>query len=242
MNLISTDHDIKKELTNPGYSVITANKLHFSPVLDNERKVFVKDWSKLKVDNHMIDGEKYRLRRYGRFTLESKSGKLDYQGKVNYFQTEELNTYAGGQVRNFAPLFEESVRNKFLRELILFDFNQLPIKAEFENIKWNVGIHQIRIIAEPGKLGQPAPEGIHKDGEMYTVQHLIERRNIEGGENAAYDNDKNLITTWIQSQKFDSYYFEDDAIYHSVSQISCKEKSSVGYRDVLLIDFDPIRE
>lgn len=77
---------------------------------------------------------------------------------------------------------------------------------------------------------------------MYTVQHLIEKKNIEGGENAAYDNDKNRIAKWMQSQRFDSYYFEDDVIYHSVSQVTSKDESSIGYRDVLLIDFDPIKD
>ncbi|OLS19338.1 MAG: hypothetical protein HeimC2_41740 [Candidatus Heimdallarchaeota archaeon LC_2] len=242
MNLIITSHNIKNELVNPGYSVIPAEELYFSPVLDEEKAKFLKDWNKLEIDNHMMDGGKYRLRRYGRFTFDNETEKLDYQGEVKYFQTEELNTFAGGQVRKFAPLFDETVQNNFLRELILFDFNQLPIKDEFQNIKWNVGIHQIRILAEPGKKGQPAPEGIHKDGEMYTVQHLIERKNIEGGENAAYDNDKNRIAKWMQSQRFDSYYFEDDVIYHSVSQVTSKDESSIGYRDVLLIDFDPIKD
>ncbi|MHA2098661.1 MAG: 2OG-Fe dioxygenase family protein [Candidatus Kariarchaeaceae archaeon] len=242
MNLITTSHNIKNELVNPGYSVIQANEIYFSPILDEDRKAFLNDWSKLELDNHMMDGGKYRLRRYGRFTLNTETNDLEYQGKVNYFQTEEMNTFAGGMTRSFAPLLDDTVENQFLRELIYFDFDQIPIKSEFENSKWNVGIHQIRILAEPGKQGQPAPEGIHKDGEMYTVQHLIERKNIEGGENAAYDNEKNRIATWMQLQQFDCYFFEDDAIYHSVSKITSKDETCVGYRDVLLIDFDPISD
>ncbi|MCE7734140.1 MAG: 2OG-Fe dioxygenase family protein [Candidatus Heimdallarchaeota archaeon] len=242
MNLITTSHEIKNELTNPGYSVVPSDEIHISKNLNEAKKAFFNDWNHLIVDEHMNDGGKYRLRRYGRYSLNSETMDLNYQGEVEYFQTKGLNPLNGGEVRQFAPITKESVENQFLQELILFDYNQLPIKPDLTTTKWNVGVHQIRILAEPGKQGQPAPEGIHKDGEMYTVQHLIDRNNIEGGQNAAYDNNKNLIATWMQSKKFDSYYFEDDAIYHSVSEITSKDESCMGYRDVLLIDFDPIKD
>lgn len=246
MDLINTSYNIKNELTDPGYSVVPSDKIHISEELNDEKKAFFDDWNSLERDNFMNDGGEYRLRRFGRFSLDSESKKLKYQGEVDYFQSEDLNELNGGVVRKFAPIMGKSINNKFLKELIFFDFNQLPIQDQLiEGQKitdWNVGVHQIRILAEPGIQGLPAPEGIHKDGEMFTVQHLIERKNIEGGENAAYDNDKNLIATWMQSKHFDSYYFEDDAIYHSVSQITSKDQSCIGYRDVLLIDFDPIKD
>ncbi len=242
MYRITTSHNIQSELKNPGYSVVPADKIQISEELNKEKKIFFKDWSGLELDQFMNDGGKYRLRRYGRYSLNSESESLLFQGDVDYFQSKYLNELNGGEVRKFAPLCKETVDNRFLHELIIFDFSQLPLRDELKNQMFNVGVHQIRILAEPGKQGQPAPEGIHKDGEMFTVQHLVERNNIEGGQNAAYDNDKNLIATWMQSKHFDSYYFEDDAIYHSVSQITSKDKSCIGYRDVLLIDFDPIKD
>ena len=56
MNLITTNREIKKELINPGYSVIPASEIYFSPILDQDRESFVQDWGNLQLDEHMKDG------------------------------------------------------------------------------------------------------------------------------------------------------------------------------------------
>ena len=130
--------------------------------------------------------------------------------------------------------------NKILKQLILFDFHHLPTNDKIISNKWLVGIHQIRIKAMKEQIGLPTPEGIHKDGEMFTVQHLINCINVTGGKIYIYDNDKNVICSWTQQIQFDSYFFEDDAIWHSVSPIHSDNRNLPAYRDILLIDFDPL--
>ena len=109
-------------------------------------------------------------------------------------------------------------------------------------MNWVVGIHQFRVIATNTVKGLPTPEGIHQDGEMYGAQHLINRENITGGENFIYDLNKKLICGWTQQNQFDSYFFEDDAIWHSVSPIKAKNDNLPAHRDVLIIDFVPLDE
>ncbi len=240
--MITTTHPIIEEVKKQGFSVIESDELKFAKGMESHKSKLMESWESLELDQHMKDGGTYRLRRYGRFTFNPKEGSLEIQKNITYFQSKDYNPLNGGEVRKFAPLTEETINNPFLRALILFNFSQLPIPEELYNGLWNVGIHQIRIIAEPGKPGNPTPEGIHKDGEMFTVQHMIQRKNIEGGVNSAYDNSKNPIGSWTQKVPFDSFYFEDDAIYHGVTPIESKDKNNPGVRDILLIDFDPKNE
>jgi hypothetical protein len=88
--------------------------------------------------------------------------------------------------------------------------------------------------------GNPTPEGIHRDDEYYTSQHLISRHNIGGGINYFYGNGREPTgdpqAVWTQKSYFDSYYF-DCSLWHSVSPIVSGERDGGGHRDVLLIDF-----
>ena len=187
----------------------------------------------------MADGGKYRLRRYGLFQLSAATGHLAYIPRASFYQSIEINPLNGGEQRHFAPLAADTVKNPFLRDLIQFDFAQLTSKKHIKN-DWLVGVHQIRILATTGVTGNPTPEGIHRDDETYTAQHLINRHNINGGINYFYGSGpqptRHPQAVWKQESYFDSYYF-DRSIWHSVSPIASGDRDGDGYRDVILIDF-----
>jgi len=187
----------------------------------------------------MADGGKYRLRRYGLFQLSAATGHLAYIPGASFYQSIEINPLNGGEQRHFAPLAADTVKNPFLRDLIQFDFAQLTSKKQIKN-DWLVGVHQIRILATTGVTGNPTPEGIHRDDETYTAQHLINRHNINGGINYFYGSGpqptRHPQAVWKQKSYFDSYYF-DRSIWHSVSPIACGDSDGDGYRDIILIDF-----
>lgn len=94
--------------------------------------------------------------------------------------------------------------------------------------------------AGAGVSGHPTPEGVHRDDETYTAQHLIARHNIAGGINHFYGSGSDPTidpeAVWEQTSYFDSYYF-DRSIWHSVSPIDCRNPGDAGHRDVILIDF-----
>ena len=83
-------------------------------------------------------------------------------------------------------------------------------------------------------------EGIHRDDETYTAQHLIARHNIGDGINYFYGSGPEPMTrpqaVWKQQCYFDSYYF-DRSLWHSVSPIVSGKRDGDGHRDVILIDF-----
>ncbi len=48
-----------------------------------------------------------------------------------------------------------------------------------------MGIHQIRVVASKDEQGEPAPEGIHKDGFDYVGIFCINRDGISGRRDAS---------------------------------------------------------
>jgi hypothetical protein len=200
-------------------------------------ELFRRDWEHLEPDPYMADGGSYRFRRYGLF--QTSAGQLSHVPGASFFQGVDVNPLNGGEHRHFAPLTDDTVNNPFLHELMLFDLAQLTSRDRVED-DWLIGVHQIRICATGGVPGNPTPEGVHRDDETYTAQHLVTRHNIDGGINYFYGSASEPTTrpeaVWTQQSYFDSYYF-DRTLWHSVSPIACSNQGDAGHRDVILIDF-----
>ena len=58
-------------------------------------------------------------------------------------------------------------------------------------------LHQFRIEARAGQIGQPTPEGLHRDGVDWVLVVLVDRRNVESGVTSIYDLDH---ATWATSR------------------------------------------
>jgi hypothetical protein len=187
----------------------------------------------------MADGGKYRFRRYGLYHFSATTSNLTHIPDASFYQSIKINPLNGGEHRHFAPLAADTVKNPFLHELIQFDFAQLTSEKHIEG-DWLIGVHQIRITATNGVQGNPTPEGIHRDDEKYTAQHLVARENIGGGINYFYGSGPEPTNrpqaVWKQEFYFDSYYF-DRSLWHSVSPITSGNRDGDGHRDVILIDF-----
>ena len=237
--MIAVHSDIRSSIERSHYALVPSREFSFAPALHESAELFRREWEHLEPDPYMADGGKYRFRRYGLFQLSATTGQLAYIPGASFYQSVDINPLNGGEPRHFAPLAADTVNSPFLRDLIQFDFAQLTSKKHTED-DWLVGVHQIRIIATTGVPGNPTPEGIHRDDETYTVQHLIARQNINGGINYFYGSGpeptRDPQAVWQQQSYFDSYYF-DRSQWHSVSPIASGNHDGNGYRDVILIDF-----
>ncbi len=237
--MIAVHSDIRSSIERSHYALVPSREFSFAPASHESGELFRRDWEHLEPDPYMADGGKYRFRRYGLFQLSATTGQLAYIRGAPFYQSIEINRLNGGEYRHFAPLAADTVSNPFLRDLILYDFAQLPLKKHIKD-DWLVGVHQIRIIATTGVPGNPTPEGIHRDDETYTAQHLIARHNIRGGINYFYGSGpeptKQPRAVWKQQSYLDSYYF-DRSQWHSVSPIASGKCDGDGHRDVILIDF-----
>ena len=237
--MITIDAAVSGNVDQSHFAMVPSQHFTFSPDLDKPAAYMGQDWAVLEPDPYMADGGSYRSRRYGLFQLTGATGQLTYIPDASFYQSVEINPLNGGEHRQFSSLGADTIKNPFLRELILFDFAQLTLHKKTQG-NWLIGVHQIRITSKEGMSGNPTPEGTHRDDENYTSQHLISRHNISGGINYFYGNGIKPTTapeaTWKQTSYFDSYYF-DRSQWHSVSPIVSGKLEGEGYRDVLLLDF-----
>ncbi len=237
--MITVDGDIGSSIDRAHYALVPSHEFSFAPALHKSSELLRRDWEQLELDPYMADGGRYRLRRYGLYQLSASTGQLSHIPGASFYQSSKTNSLNGGEHRHFAPLAADTVNNLFLRELIRFDFAQLTSKKHIED-DWLIGVHQIRILATAGMQGNPTPEGIHRDDETYTAQHLIARHNIGDGINYFYGSGPEPTTRpqalWTQQSYFDSYYF-DRSLWHSVSPIVSGNRDGDGHRDIILIDF-----
>lgn len=206
------------------------------------------DWRRLQasydnlpVDAYLPAGETYRQRRFGRFCYDVAANALQALPHGPFFQAKQFNRLSGGVDRDFAPLASDIQRNATLAQLIRFHVDQIqPARPAVR--RWRVYVHQIRITGHDAKPGQPTPEGVHQDGHCYIAQILINRTNVIGAETRIYDLDKQPVLATTLQRRLDSLLIEDATLFHEVTAIRCAHPARPAWRDMLLLDFNPMGE
>jgi hypothetical protein len=234
---IAIDQDVRRSIVDRGFAWIPGAAWSIAPGLARDWERLRHDWDDLELDRYLEYGATFRRRRYGRYYWSPQLDALLVLQHEPYFQPEDENAYAGGIVRDFAPLLPETVHNPFLAALVRCTFACLPVAGNRLRQSWEVRIHQIRIVASAQEPGQPAPEGIHQDGTDFLTLHLSQRRNIVGGESTIYDLNRKPIERYTMRETLDSLILEDPRIMHGVTPVHPADSASLGIRDLLGIDF-----
>jgi hypothetical protein len=134
-------------------------------------------FNNLPVDPY-IKGD-YRLRRLSRFVVsDDRVIKLPH-GYL--FQPKEYNPLVGDIKREFSELDDALVELDIFKNLVLAFSDSCKLHPEAE-----IGVHQIRTTCSPDNMGNPAPEGIHRDGTDFIGIFSVDRENIQGGETHLY--------------------------------------------------------
>lgn len=235
--MIATSQNITTELSTQYYSLARAESLTLSPEMSNAFDALLHFYETLPPDEYLPHGGKYRFRRFGRAYFRPSTGEFMPLPHVDYFQSVEHNKVTGGIQRKFAPLLPQIFANPFLKELVRFDLAQFPIGDDMRENPWQVDIHLIRVIAQPGVFGQPTPEGIHRDGADFVTVHLAEIENVAGGEVTVYDKRSEPIYQVTLSNIMDSYYLCDTEVLHGVTPIRSKDDRRRGVRSILTFDY-----
>ncbi len=238
MDMITIDKTVRSELQEKKYVIIAADKFSFTTDLEASRRRLWEDWDNLKEDNYLKNGAHYRLRRFGLFYFLPAVEELVPLPPSHYFQSSEVNRYAGGIERKFVPLSDTTLSNQFLHELIKFDFKQFPVNNPMSSQAWEIDIHQFRIVASPDEQGEPTPEGIHHDGDDFNVIHLVSRKNATGGVSTIYDNDRKKLASCTLQQPMDSIMVWDPYVMHGVTPIQPDNPHVPAIRDVIVIGYN----
>jgi hypothetical protein len=237
MGPITINLDARRALAERGFVWLPRAAWSIGPSLELHWRRLAEDWDHLEVDRYLEAGAKFRLRRYGRFWWSPADDALTALPHEPYFQPEDENPYAGGIVRDFAPLLPGTVDNPFVHALVRTTFACLPVAGERRDAAWEVRIHQIRIMAIPGVPGLPVPEGIHQDGTDFLTLHVVRRHNIAGGDSTLYDLDRKPIYQYTLREPLDAVILEDPRLMHGVTPVHSADGRHPGTRDLLGIDF-----
>jgi hypothetical protein len=237
MDAITIDADVRGNLAARGFAWIPRTAWSIGPGLAPHWQRLGEDWGRLEPDRYLAKGAKFRLRRYGRYCWAPGTDTLSALSHETYFQPADENPYAGGIVREFAPLLPETIQNPFLHALVRVTFSCLPVPAARQGATWEVRVHQIRIVASPGEPGLPAPEGIHQDGTDFLTLHLVRRHNVLGAESTIYDLERHPIACYTMREPLDSFILEDPRVLHGVTPVRSADGRTAGMRDLLGLDF-----
>jgi hypothetical protein len=184
-----------------------------------------------------------RYRQLSRYVLLPFAGLLVPRPNkaLIYQQNIGFNAEARGIERQFAALPEAISKADFLRELIMHDFANSPLDQEMLSGPIEVGVHFIRLWATPERPGVAVPNRLHKDGEPVTWVHLMNRRDVVGGESVITDNSQaKVLCEATLNAPLDSIGIVDDMVWHMVKPVRVAESATVGIRDVILVDFTPM--
>jgi hypothetical protein len=233
--VITIEHDARLDLTRMGYAWLPRPLWFVALSMEPHWRQLREDWNHLEPDRFLRDGATFRLRRYGRFSWDPAGDTLTPLPHEPYQQPADENPYAAGAARQFAPLLPATVQNPILHALVRCTYDQLPVDAEPQ--RWEVRIHQIRIVATPETPGLPAPEGIHQDGTDFLTLHMVGRHNVIGGETTIYDLARQPLFSYVMQDELDSVILQDPRVLHGVTPVHSADGRSVGTRDLLGIDF-----
>ena len=173
---------------------------------------FSDSWNDLALDTYMADGGRYRRRRHAVFSVAA--GQVVRQADQPHYQTLEYNPLHGGIARWFAPIRPEIGEGSYAANDLrwcaqLFDGLEASVPAA-----WRVEVHQFRIEASSAQVGQPAPEGMHRDGVDHVLVLLIRRQNIVSGTTTIHGLDRGALGSFTLTEPLDAALVEDARVFH----------------------------
>ncbi|MFN7853685.1 MAG: 2OG-Fe dioxygenase family protein, partial [Dolichospermum sp.] len=102
------------------------------------------------------------------------------------------------------------------------------------DLEAEIDVHQIRTTCSPNNLGNPAPEGIHRDGSDFIGIFSAGRDNIEGGETHLYAAKKEKPVFNKVLQPGEIILVNDREFFHFATPIK-PQNSGIGNMDVFVI-------
>lgn len=196
---------------------------------------FSASWNDLHIDPYMADGGRYRRRRHACFSI-ARDADPQLAAPQAHYQSRDYNRLNGGIARWFEPIAADVCQGDCMPTLLRFGarlFEQLSP----ETLRWHCEVHQFRIEASDKQLGQPTPEGSHRDGVDFVLVLLIQRQNIASGTTQVFDANQNELGCFTLAQPLDAAIIDDHRIFHGVTPVTPLNPQRPSYRDVLVITY-----
>ena len=193
---------------------------------------FASSWDRLEVDTYMADGGRYRRRRYATLRAAVASALLEVRPEQPHYQSLDYNRLNGGVARRFAAI-EPSVLSSPTM-LSLLRIGLALFQRLYPGRPAHVEVHQFRIEARADALGQPTPEGAHRDGVDFVLVMMVRRHNITSGTTEIFDVQQRRLDSFTLTEPCDAALVDDRHALHGVTPITPIDASCAGWRDVLV--------
>lgn len=193
-----------------------------------------REWNALPEDTFVEKSLAPRRRKHRMFIFDRLTGKLARLAPGTYYQKQDANKLYGGVVREFAPIEDISLdQNRIVESIITTCAKAIP--ADYR--KMLVNCHFMRITALPGGIGEPSPEGIHRDGFEYISLHLINRVNCVGGQSLVVNDKDDIVAAPMLLEPIDSLVINDRLFKHAGLPF-CASGQQAAYRDMMLCSYE----
>jgi len=192
-------------------------------------------WNDLELDQYLAEGQRYRRRRFAVYTIDA-AGVIERQPHQPHYQHQDYNRLFGGIERWFAPIEPGVGDSQTMRTVLRFCdrlFRRLAPTAG----AWHVETHQFRIEARSDALGQPTPEGVHRDGVDFVLVLLVNRDNIVSGTTTVYAGAGEALGSFTLTDPLDAALVDDARVAHGVTPVAPLDPARSGHRDVLVVTF-----
>ena len=193
-------------------------------------------YNNLPIDSHFPEASSLhptRFRRYSNFRVEIEPKHVYhiYQNDNNQFS--QCVSDFRQQPRIFQPMQNHILDDYFME--LLTSVVYLTYLREPLTKKYNVSVHQVRLLSYPHLTSDNAPEGIHQDGVDYIVSALVlNKHNIHSDTSIIYDKDKQEI--YRKNLEVGEFIFQEDhELWHDITPIQAVD-GYLGYRDILGFD------
>jgi hypothetical protein len=183
-------------------------------------------FANLPVDAY-LEGD-YRFRRFSNFEISDR--QVTQLPHARFFQSKAYNSVLGDVVREYPELEDDLIHLPAFHAIVLefFEFCKRCSTSK------QVGVHQIRITANSLQKGNPAPEGIHRDGVDLVGIFCVDRTNIQGGETHLYKSQKKSNPAFAKVLNSSELLIVNDReLFHFTSPIQAAIPEG-GSRDVFV--------
>ncbi|WP_053707068.1 2OG-Fe dioxygenase family protein [Streptomyces sp. NRRL B-3648] len=206
--------------------------------------------------------ESNRFRRYSHAVYLSWTDELsfipgtpdDEYGTVSEFWQDEHNPEFPDARRKLPDLTPDLRDNRLVRAIIRADLAEALWLEQLRTAPVYLAVHMIRLaVRDRTQVAVSSPNCLHQDGgspALCTFAHLVDRRNITGGENviavpgcAGRQPDdlapEDIHARFVLSEPLDGYGVHDHSVSHYVAPVHLADHAGSGHRDIFIVGIAP---
>jgi len=196
---------------------------------------FADSWNRLEIDAYMADGGRYRRRRYATLSAPATGGAIVLEPHVPHYQGREYNSLNGGIARHFAPIEAATLAQPAMQSALQIGLRLYRHLVPGRSA--HIELHQFRIEASVGSVGQPTPEGAHRDGVDFVLVMMVRRHNIASGTTEIFDVQGQPVDRFTLTEPGDAAFVDDTRALHGVTPITPFDPAQPAWRDVLVATY-----